>query len=320
MTATIAFDTAAVNTGQDPLVSFDQSLPRHWVHRAANTEVLVTSYGERGENAFVLGAQLPRAHALYGPVEGVHDPFLFVEAVRQAGLVVGHIGFGVPYGHQFAMDTLDYEVDCSELSLADAPAHVVLEVNCTNVKRRGKTFAGADMRVIGYRNGALLGRAMLPYYCISPAAYARLRAGAGDFADVESVVTPETDSPQRFGRSCSSDVLLAPTEEENTWLLRDGRNHPVLFDHPVDHVPGMTALEAVRQAACSVYHPHKVIPVGMESRFHHYVELGQACFVRVCEVEETGRVRIVLEQGGRTAVEVVVEVRVAGGIPTQVSG
>ncbi|SFT33221.1 A-factor biosynthesis hotdog domain-containing protein [Actinopolyspora lacussalsi subsp. righensis] len=311
MTSSIVADTVTEESREQPTVSFEQSLPRRWVHRAANTEVLVTSFGERGENDFVLGAQLPRAHALYGPVAGGHDPLLFAEAARQAGLVVGHVGFGVPYGHQFIMDTLDYEVKPEALRLADTPAQIVLEIHCENVKWRGRTFAGANMHVHGYRDGVFVGRVTLPYSCISPAAYARIRAGCDDFTDAaDQAELPESVPPWRVGRDCPSDVLLAPTPHERTWLLRDGRTHPVLFDHPVDHVPGMTALEAARQAARSEFCPDTVLPVGMRTRFHSYIELGRSCFVRVHDEPIAGdTVRVTLEQEGRVAVDSTVLVR-----------
>ncbi|ASU78787.1 hypothetical protein CDG81_11415 [Actinopolyspora erythraea] len=311
MTTSVAVETAAEVSREQPVVSFDQSLPRHWVHRAANTEVLVTSYGERDENDFVLGAQLPRAHALYGAVAGTHDPLLFVEAVRQAGLVVGHMGFGVPYGHQFIMDTLKYWVEPEALRLTDTPAHIVLEIRCENVKRRGKNFAGADMHVRGYRDGVFVGGATLPYSCISPAAYARLRSGCDDFADIsDQAELPDPLSPQQVGRNCPSDVLLAPSSHERTWLLRDGRTHPVLFDHPVDHVPGMTAMEAIRQAVRAEFCPETVVPVEMETHFHSYIELGEPCFVRLHGESRTEHaVRVTLEQGDRTAVDSTVRVR-----------
>lgn len=35
------------------------------------------------------------------------------------------------------------------------------------------------------------------------------------------------------------------------WPLRVDRTHPILFDHQLDHVPGMLLLEAARQAGFS---------------------------------------------------------------------
>ncbi|WP_281275492.1 AfsA-related hotdog domain-containing protein [Saccharothrix australiensis] len=42
--------------------------------------------------------------------------------------------------------------------------------------------------------------------------------------------------------------MLSPVGRSDSWLPRVDRRHPVLFDHPVDHVPGMALQEAGRQA------------------------------------------------------------------------
>ncbi|MCZ0971672.1 AfsA-related hotdog domain-containing protein [Streptomyces albulus] len=54
--------------------------------------------------------------------------------------------------------------------------------------------------------------------------------------------------------------------------------HPVLFDHPVDHVPGMLMVEAARQAARAVA-PHWSLPVALDCSFARYAELDAPCWV-----------------------------------------
>ncbi|MFD3416359.1 AfsA-related hotdog domain-containing protein [Streptomyces decoyicus] len=53
----------------------------------------------------------------------------------------------------------------------------------------------------------------------------------------------------------------------------------MLFDHPVDHVPGMLLLEAARQSAHKAAHPMPTIAIGVEAVFSHYVELDAPCWI-----------------------------------------
>ncbi|BFV55060.1 hypothetical protein KCMC57_up01640 [Kitasatospora sp. CMC57] len=53
-------------------------------------------------------------------------------------------------------------------------------------------------------------------------------------------------------------------------------DHPVLFDHPVDHAPDMLLLEATRQAARAT---HPALPVAMDAAFFRWVELDAPCWI-----------------------------------------
>ncbi|WP_017973257.1 ScbA/BarX family gamma-butyrolactone biosynthesis protein [Actinopolyspora halophila] len=297
---------------EEPEVSFERTLPRHLVHRAANAEVLLTSFRQRGESSFVVGAQLPRTHGLYRPIGGTYDSMLFAEAVRQSGLVLGHAGFGVPRGYQYVMWTLSYEMVPLGLRLAETPANLTLEIECSDVKWRGKNFSGARMRVLAYRERNFVGRADVEFSCLSPAVFARLRTNGADWDFALEEELPEPVRPETAGRARSFDVVLSPTEHENSWQLRVERDHPVLFDHPVEHVPGMAILEGFRQAAQCRFYPDAVMPVGMDARFHRYVELGRPCRIRVVEPDAGGeeRISMVAEQSGETMVEAALDVRV----------
>jgi hypothetical protein len=75
------------------------------------------------------------------------------------------------------------------------------------------------------------------------------------------------------------DVVLSPTDARNRWLLRADTRHPVLFEHAVDHVPGMVLIEAARQAtAVALDRPH-YLPVNLACEFARYTELAQPCTI-----------------------------------------
>jgi hypothetical protein len=89
------------------------------------------------------------------------------------------------------------------------------------------------------------------------------------------------------------DVVLSPVGEPDRWQLRVDTRHPVLFDHMVDHVPGMLLLEAARQAAAATL-GHACLPLAVASEFLRYVELDAPCAIEACLVAGTG------EEGART--------------------
>ncbi|MYU48012.1 hypothetical protein GTV15_14040, partial [Streptomyces sp. SID7803] len=96
-----------------------------------------------------------------------------------------------------------------------------------------------------------------------------------------------------------SDVPGAGSGGNPRWLLTPpDLNHPILFDHKGDHVPGMVLLEAARQAACAVMAPPLVHPPAAASNdFHQYAELDRPCWVEVT--------RVSYEAGNMVTMEVV---------------
>ncbi|MEU0082468.1 AfsA-related hotdog domain-containing protein, partial [Micromonospora tulbaghiae] len=56
------------------------------------------------------------------------------------------------------------------------------------------------------------------------------------------------------------------------------RTHPILFDHPLDHVPGMLLLEAARQSTTATL-GHTTLPLHIDSTFTRYVELDTPCTI-----------------------------------------
>lgn len=108
-----------------------------------------------------------------------------------------------------------------------------------------------------------------------------------------------------MGRDRATDVVLSPTGRHDAWLLRNDTTHPILFDHPVDHSPGMLLLEAARQAARATDPTQHRYPVKFESTFLQFVEFDAPCRVttRPMGRDSSGRnlAYVVAEQGGETA-------------------
>lgn len=285
-------------------VLFQQTLPRHLVHRAAVSEVFLTNLFTTGDGAFQVGAQWPRSHQFFGPKSGLHDPMLLTETIRQAALAIAHQFYKVPQGSHFVMHEISYEINEEGLRLGCRPADIVLTATTHDIRKRGKGIAGMTMEFGCYRNSRRVGGGSVSWRVVSSATYARVR---GDHITTEvSEKQPAPVAPHHVGRYQECDVVLAPSAVDNLWLIRVDTDHPVMFDHPVDHVPGMMAIEAARQAALLATGRSGGVPVKGSFSFSHYIELDEPCVVAAedCRRTESGTsaVRVKFEQSGRTAV------------------
>ncbi|MFG3054416.1 ScbA/BarX family gamma-butyrolactone biosynthesis protein [Kitasatospora sp. NPDC048239] len=260
----------------------ERTVSRHLVHRASVSEVLITGWQATGLYDFLLGAQWPRLHGFYRlPGDRHHDPLLLAETIRQAGLLIGHVGFGVPRGHHFAMDDLSYALGpagLDGLAVAGEPTSLMLRVSCEDVRMPHGRLGSLRVHVEVERAGCPVGRGSAQLRVISPTSYARLR-DAGRRAAVPGPPGVPT-APELVGRELAADVVLSPSLLPGSWLLRTDPGHPVLFDRALDHVPGMLVLEAARQAAQRLRHPEPVVPVELVSSFSSYIELDRPCLVR----------------------------------------
>ncbi|MFE7660982.1 ScbA/BarX family gamma-butyrolactone biosynthesis protein [Streptomyces celluloflavus] len=289
--------------GRSPALT--TTVPREYVHRTAVSEVFLTDWRHDGADSWVVNAQWPRAHSFYGPVNGLHDPVMLVETMRQAGILLSHVAHCVPLDHPIIWQQVGYHLAPEALRAAEAPAEVQLHVTDHNLVRRGKRLVSARQVFRIVCDGAELGTAMLDFSCHSPAVYRRLRGEYSDLAlaNARCLPLPDAVAPQLVGRERARDVVLSPTDDADRWQLRVDTSHPVLFDHPVDHTPGMLMIEAARQAAQAAT-DGGTLPVTMECSFERYAELDTPSWVRA---HTTGR-----DEDGREQVEVGIEQR---GVP-----
>ncbi|WP_237720288.1 ScbA/BarX family gamma-butyrolactone biosynthesis protein [Streptomyces xiaopingdaonensis] len=254
---------------------FEQSVPRRLVHRDAVSEVLLTGF-RRSSGIFRVGVQWPRGHSYYGAVAGRwHDPMLFAEGIRQVGLFLAHQELDVPLGSHFVTDNTWFTMTEKGARLADGPANIVLEVAFSEVVRRRGSVTAYAYDVTAYRDGERIGAGHLSAQVIADRIYRRLRGdrlGARPPAGVPSAV-----SPRLVGRSTGFDVVLAPGTPT---VLRVDASHPVLFDHPVDHVPGMVLLEAARQKALAELGRPEGLLTDCAAAFTRYVEFNSPCLVK----------------------------------------
>ena len=295
---------------------FESTVNRALVHRSALSEVLLTDWHSVGSHDFLLGAQWPRGHSFYLPIGGRwFDPLLMAETVRQAGLLIAHGAFGVPLDSQFLLEDLNYYVDPAGLAHDGAPANLSLMLACSDVRTRRSTIAGMRVRVHVLRDGSPLGVGDGLFSCTSASVYRRLRGDRIGAKPPAEQWLPQPIRPRLVGRDRLADVVLAPLDTPGAWAVRAHPDHPVLFDHHVDHLPGMTLVEAMRQAACLVTSCPQLLVTGLDVRFTRYVEFDRPCVVRAearRARQERTRVNVVVEQDGEPAATGTLTVRAAG--------
>ncbi|MFD4260839.1 ScbA/BarX family gamma-butyrolactone biosynthesis protein [Streptomyces sp. NPDC058534] len=256
------------------------TVPSELVHRAAVAEVMLTDWRRLAETRFTMSAQWPRGHSFFTPVGGSHhDPLIAAETIRQAGALLAHAEFGVPFGHQFLLEELTLAVDPGRLRVGRAPAALDLDVTCTEVSRRGRRLAGLRYETVLLREGRPAGRGRITFSVVAPAVYRRLRPERVFTPGHTPIALTAPIAPQSVGRLSPADVVLSPTAEPNRWQLRADTRHPVLFDHQVDHVPGMVLLEAARQAATAVLDRPAILPLRLAAQFTKYAELDRPCLI-----------------------------------------
>lgn len=263
------------------------TVPCEYVHRAAVAEVMPTGWARLDDTRFSIRAQWPRSHTFFGPnPEGRYESTIVAETIRQSGLLLCHAELGVPLGHQFLMHDLSFHVEPDQLLVGDVPADLLIDVECTEIKRRGNALTSVVYEVVILRDGELLATGGASTTVISPQVYRRIRSEALRPAGCDAVLTALAD-PARVGRTSPMDVVLSPLGDPDRWQLRVDTRHPVLFDHPVDHIPGMTLVEAARQAAAAALDRPDATILGIACTFTRYAELDQTCLIETCRLPRT---------------------------------
>lgn len=290
---------------QGDRLSFSSTVPRHLVHRRAVSEVLLTDWCQAGVNVFVCAAQWSRSHSFYRVRNGRHDPLLLAETIRQVGLLLCHEAYQTPPEHRFLMDRMMYDVDLAGLTAGAAPAEIVLVVRVQETRRRTRSVRILQFDVEFFRDGVELGQGTGWVRCIEPLLYKRIRSPQSPQV-TSRAQRPAPVPPAEVGLLESDDVVLGHCWQPGEWPLRILTEHPVLFDHPLDHVPGMLGLEGIRQASRAVLGWPSAQLTTCDIRFSRFIELGEPSSVRATVRQRSAAcasLLMVLAQGGHTAAQ-----------------
>ncbi|MFJ8859539.1 ScbA/BarX family gamma-butyrolactone biosynthesis protein [Streptomyces sp. NPDC102451] len=274
-----------------PDVTAGVPVTARYVHKVDASEVLLREWQATGDDTYRVLARWPQAHGFYSSRHGLHDPLLFTETVRQMVPLLSHAAYGVPFGHRQVWSSLSYSLTPAALTVGESGTAVELRVACRDIVRRSGRLASMNMQVEIVQDGVQVGVARTRFANYAPALYERVR---GPYADIarsigRALPPPAPMAPLRVGRDRAADVVLSASDIPGRGQLRIDLEHPVLFDHPVDHAPGMLVLEAARQAAQAVTHPRPMTAVGMDVVFARYCEFDGPCWIHASLLESPGR-------------------------------
>lgn len=232
-------------------LSFERCVPRETVHKSATAEVLLTDAARLDADRFAVAAVWRRDNFLGHLDDRVCDPVLLAETARQAAIHLSHRFHGIAHGHPFVLNELAVELDEDLAPLTAMPHPLVLDTWCRRTApnpRRTCLELDADVRTEHGR----VGRARVRWEVMEPRRYTLLRKRGAPETGVPGAAAPAGAvplAPARVNQRRHRDVLLASdATRSDRWWLRLDRDHPVLFDHPSDHIPGMALVEAFRQA------------------------------------------------------------------------
>ncbi|MFJ9112407.1 ScbA/BarX family gamma-butyrolactone biosynthesis protein [Streptomyces sp. NPDC102283] len=273
--------------------------PKEYAHLRHQDRVLIGSWARREPDAFRLTALWP------APTGGsAYDARLVTQTIRQAGLVVAHAEYGAPLTHQTLLYTFNYRAAPGFRAPRGRPLPLTVEVRATGKKQKGRATTALTLDIQILQDGITLFHADSSFGWVSPPAYRRLRGDhhTVDWAqwDVPSPVPPPT-----VGHTAPTDVLLAPTATPHCWQLRNDTANTLLYDHPVDHVPGLVLIEAALQAAHATGTPAAFHPTEVLTSFDRYVEFDTPCWIEAQPTPPPSTTETTLlitgTQNGRTA-------------------
>ncbi|MFD9813373.1 ScbA/BarX family gamma-butyrolactone biosynthesis protein [Streptomyces sp. NPDC059080] len=251
---------------------------KEFLHLSFDDSVFLTGCERRGAMEFALTARWPgfiRA-AESGGVR--HEPLVVAQTIRQAGLLIAHAEFETPLNHAMLLRTFGFRLDASFQPPEGVPVEVVLHASGAEQDRRGARLTGLRLQMeLTTPEGMRIGSGATDFEWIAPAVYRRLRGNHVE-AVRDQPPLPAPVAPERVGRHDPAEVALSPTERARRWQLRCDFSNRLLYDHPVDHAPGLVLIEAAHQAA-RLTAPASFVPRTVRTAFDQYVEFDAPCWI-----------------------------------------
>ncbi|MEU1311928.1 ScbA/BarX family gamma-butyrolactone biosynthesis protein [Streptomyces cinnamoneus] len=243
------------------------------VHFHDEESVLVYGWARQGPREFTLAVEWPGSTSGRRP-----DPVLAAQTVRQCGLAISHAEFGIPLDHQSLLWDLNYSIAPTLPVDGNGSLRLTVDLRCSPAKNgRGDRLLGAETMDFTVRQGRhAVMRAHSRSAWISADVYRRLRGPYLSPAWGAWEVPPPVPAASVGCRS-ASEVVLAATGRPGAWLLRNDVTNKAMFDHPVDHVPGLSLLGAAAQAAQAAVSPAVLVPSDVTTSFSRYVEFDAPC-------------------------------------------
>ncbi|MGO4586350.1 ScbA/BarX family gamma-butyrolactone biosynthesis protein [Arthrobacter sp. 2RAF6] len=259
---------------------FEASVNRELVHKRSVSEVFLTDFVQSSSRRFVAGAQWPRWHVFYGSPDGSPDSALMAETLRQAVIFLSHL-CGVPLKHKFLMPHMSISVEAAVLDPL-VPAQVAVELDVKDMKLSGGQLSALTVSARFVIDGTPIGEGTAAARIVNPATYERFR---GEVPTEPPAAGEDLLECADVGHATQRNVMLGQSSRPFVWPLRVDPTHPIFFDHPLDHVPGMLLVEAARQAVRAASSRPDADFALFEAEFTKLVEFNYPVDVAVTQLE-----------------------------------
>jgi len=283
------------------------TLTRELVHRDALSEVLLSDLTTT-ETGFLAAVQWPRRHHYFRTNLGAVDVTLVAETLRQVTIAVAHVGFDVPAAHRFLMDRIQLVRLARRADELAVDGLVTADVTVVSA-RMARGRLQALQLLVRFAAGATLLASGEGWLRVLPdEVYQRVRAAA------PRSIAIEADREAWSGRRApqfARGVRLRRVDA-GAWDVDVDLSHPVLFDHRLDHLPGMLVVEACELALAELVAAPALTLDAFDGTYRGFLELADGLQIRLREREPAGRGSAVFEllQGGVAQVTASVSARI----------
>lgn len=258
------------------------------VHKTRRDALLLHSWTRSAEHRFAVRARWSSDHPFY-PAARTPDPMTVLETLRQAVILVAHVGYDVPRSAAFVMGAISTEI---APGAGFTPRRsVMVEVSCGDVVLRGGGLRSLRATVVFRVGGRVIARGTGDLVALRAETYRRIRSGRPAIAHASGLTRL---AAPLVGCATDGDVVLSRLGPDS-WRLALDTAHPYLFDHANDHVPGMVLLEAARQAH-AVAHPARSVR-SVEAVFHRYAEFEPDVELRLADPTRPAQTCVEAYQG-----------------------
>jgi 2-oxo-3-(phosphooxy)propyl 3-oxoalkanoate synthase len=264
------------------------TVPRFLVHKFAVHEVLLTEHRRLSETSFALSAQVPVMHGFYADGRSeYHDLMLLTELLRQAGILLAHEYHGVPFGHMFVFRGLGFAVhDVGATRIHGRAQDALLLVEISDKRDYRGALGGYVVSTRIFLGGIEAAGGWAGVNFMAPDAYSTFRDKVRSGRDFSAGAGPRVapGDPRACGKHDPRNAVLSELEpagdgwDAQTSVLVD-LGHRCLFDHELDHIPGMLLLEAAKQMAVATVSertgeaPELLVPASVDGTFKTFAEL-----------------------------------------------
>ncbi|CAO5257495.1 AfsA-related hotdog domain-containing protein [Frankia sp. AgKG'84/4] len=234
---------------------FMRTVDRSLIHRHALSEVFLTDTVPTGAASYRAAAQLPSSHAYFTDHvrHGAVDPLLLLECSRQAETYGAHVHFGVTRETRFVLRSWSMRLPGLFASRPRGPAELTMAVGTRPLIGDRPTSRSLAYDIELSLDGGAIGDTHIEVGYLPDSAYEHLRAlrrGSPPQTSDDLRSTPTTIAPAAVGRASRvNTILVDPVQsgDDATATIRVPVDNRSMFDHALDHFPGMVLTEAARQ-------------------------------------------------------------------------